>query len=207
MSNPTLPDDVFLTLVEVCDRHPGPVQEDRLFGDILNEVAWRHRDQGFGLSRKAAGRHVESPVGPIAEDVLQRRDGHHWDVLGGAAVGQPLRPGRSQSIGVMTDPNRPWVAPVEPAGHVPPDREKRDETDVPGKPRPTEVDLSGVMAAFALVTAALAQLEARVDRVTVDVAGKASSRELHELVQSEVMPHLDDVKRIVLGLPRDPRFL
>ncbi len=205
MSNPALPDDVFRTLVEVCERHPGLVQDDRLLGDILNEVAWRHRDQGFGLSRKAGGRHVDSPVGPIAEDVLQRTDGHHWDVLGGAGVGQPLRPGGGQSIGVMTDPNRPWVAPVKP------DRLDDDGRDVEprleARQRAPEVDLSGVMAAFAQVTAALAQLEARVDRVTLDVAGKATSRELHDLMQGEVMPHLDDVKRIVLGLPRDPRFL
>lgn len=170
MSNPTLPDDVYETLVEVCNRHPGPVQDDRLFGEILNEVAWRHRFAGFGLSRKTGGRHVPSPVGDIAEDVLQRRsDGHHWDVLGGAAVSQPLRPTRGQSIGVMRDPNRPWVAPVEPAGSSVPDTPVPPvkPTAPPVNPLPPDADLVDAG------TKLQAYYQQKLGRADVDILGWA----------------------------------
>ncbi len=152
--NPYLPDNVYATLVAVCNRHPGPVQDSRLLGDILNEVAWTHRAEGFGLSRKDSGTHVDSPVGPIAEDVLQRNtDNHHWDVLQSAGVGYPLQPTQGPSIGVMTDPNRPWVAPVQPATAPPVQPPTQPPVTPPTQPPPSagwalppDADLTDVTA-------------------------------------------------------------
>jgi hypothetical protein len=118
-AKPRLPEAIHRTLVDEVARYPWPVvQSDEHLGELLNWVAWQHRGSGVGLSRKTGGRHVESPVGPIAEDILQFQDGHHYDVLGAAKEGNPLLPGSCcpESIGVINVNARPWVAPVE---HIP----------------------------------------------------------------------------------------
>lgn len=167
-AKPRLPEPVYDTLVAECARYPWPVvQSDEHLGELLNWVAWQHRDSGVGLSRKSGGRHVESPVGPIAEDILQYRDGHHYDVLGSAAVGNPLDPGRCcpESIGVINLRDRPWVAPVE---HVP--SWLRGSTPPPGggstpppvtTPPPAPVDLAPLVAAIDRLTARVAAIESR----------------------------------------------
>jgi hypothetical protein len=109
-----LPDKVYKTLVDVCNAYPWDVvQDDFHIGEILNAVAWAHRADGWGLSYKASGKHIDSPVGPIAEDILQLPTGDHFDVLGGIDVGQPLRPGQASSIGIINLKARPWVKPVD----------------------------------------------------------------------------------------------
>lgn len=117
-----IPPSVVETLRRVCEKYPWPVvQEGRHLGEILNLVAWLHREHKdesgkilmFGLSRKTGGQLVDSPVGTIAEDILQLPDGHHWDVLGGAREGKPLLPGGGESIGIIDLRARPWVEPVE----------------------------------------------------------------------------------------------
>lgn len=111
----SLPSEVVQALNEECSKYRGPVNDDAVFGDVLNAVAWRTRHLGIGLSRKTGGRHIDSPVGPVAEDILQDcNTGHHWDVFAAAAVGNPLVCGAGPSIGIMRDPNRPCVPPVEP---------------------------------------------------------------------------------------------
>jgi hypothetical protein len=129
-----LPEHVYQTLVAVCNGYPWPtVQKDEHLGEILNAVAWVHRDEGWGLSRKTGGRHVDSPVGPIAEDILQLPDGNHFDVLGGAAVGNPLRPNQGESIGIINLRDRPWVAPV---AHTVSWRQLDEPDDPPPPPDP-----------------------------------------------------------------------
>jgi hypothetical protein len=117
--NPILPDEVYRVLLEECAKHPGPAKHDT-FGIVLNATAWRTRHLGMGLSRKTGGQRVDSPVGEIAEDIICHTSGHHWDVLGSAAVGNTLNPGQGPSIGVINLGARPWVAPVEPTGVVAP---------------------------------------------------------------------------------------
>lgn len=190
-----LPENVYQTLVSICDAYPWPVvQRERDLGDILNRVAWLHRSDGWGLSRKVAGQHVDSPVGPIAEDILQLKNGHHFDVLGGAGVGQPLRPGRPNSIGIIDLNARPWVAPVDhvPAwlvdGPAPPPAPDPDpEPDIPVacdcQCNVTEQDVAGLTEAVFKLAAdiqAMRQEQARAGR-------------LEELVQ-ELVRHLDDTK-------------
>jgi hypothetical protein len=113
--NPILPDEVYRVLNEECAKHPGPAKHDT-FGIVLNATAWRTRHLGMGLSRKTGGQRVDSPVGEIAEDIICHTSGHHWDVLGSAAVGNALYPGQGPSIGIIDLRARPWVAPVEPTG-------------------------------------------------------------------------------------------
>lgn len=163
-AQPRLPDEVLRVLQEECDARPGPMPDDRAFGDLLNAVAWRTRHLGMGLSRKAGGHHVDSPVGPIAEDVIcDRATGHHWDVIAAAGVGRPLSCGGGPSIGVMPDPNRPCVPPVEPAGAAPSPGPSPTPAPTPA-PTPTpvpSVDLTPVLDALARIEARLSALESR----------------------------------------------
>jgi hypothetical protein len=134
-----LPDKVYKTLVEVCEAYPWDrVQQGFHIGEILNAVAYAHRADGWGLSRKTGGKRVDSPVGEIAEDILQLPDGNHFDVLGGIDVGQPLRPGRASSIGIINLNSRPWVKPVDhPISWLvtkPEEPEEPKEPEVPNTP-------------------------------------------------------------------------
>jgi hypothetical protein len=135
-----LPDKVYKTLVDVCNAYPWDVvQDDFHIGEILNAVAWAHRDDGWGLSYKASGKHIDSPVGPIAEDILQLPTGDHFDVLGGIDVGQPLRPGQASSIGIINLRDRPCVEPVDhPISwliHKPEEPTKPEEPQKPEEPK------------------------------------------------------------------------
>jgi hypothetical protein len=81
---------------------------------MLNEIAWTHRSEGWGLSRKGSGEKCPSPAGDVACDVLHHRPSNHIvDVF--VAAGQQATP-TWNVLGVMTDASRPWVAPVAPGG-------------------------------------------------------------------------------------------
>lgn len=109
-----LPEKVYDTLVWICLEYPwDTVQDDFHLGEILNFVAYQHRADGWGLSRKTGGQLVDSPVGSIAEDILQLPDGNHFDVLIGARHGNPLDPSQATSIGIINLRDRPWVEPVD----------------------------------------------------------------------------------------------
>lgn len=161
----SLPDHVYRTLVEVCAEYPWPVvQSDEHLGEILNEVAYRHRDEGWGLSRKTGGQRVGSPVGEIAEDILQLPSGFHYDVLTAAKVGNPLQPNQGSNIGVIDLRNRPWVPPVAhrlswKTGVTPgPDPVKPPPVVTPP---PSTVDLAPVLAALAKLQADVDELKNR----------------------------------------------
>ena len=199
--NPVLPQDVYDVLVEECAKYPGPVRDESVFGKVLNATAWRTRHLGMGLSEKRGGHCVSSPTGgTIAEDIICRRDGHHWDVLGAAGMGNPLNPGRGPSIGIIDLRARPWVAPVQPAGAV-------DPTPKPNpQPPPPSTDLSAVKAQLATVIAQ----QQLILRVLTEVATRAAveglSSDLHRIVGDELLPHIDDVKRLIVGAERQERF-
>lgn len=201
-----LPAHVFDTLVEVCEAYPyRTVQDAYHLGEILNAVAYRHRDEGWGLSRKTGGTRVPSPVGEIAEDILQLPNGHHFDVLGSAKVGNPLLPGRPDSIGIIDLAARPWVAPVL---HVPSWMQREPPTQAP---TPTPTPAPTVCACAADLSVLRAQMQTALDRLDVilhrEAADAGQQRGVYDLIASEVIPHIDDVKRLVAGVPRDPRFL
>jgi len=120
---PSLPGNVCKTLTDDFDavkkRNGGSVPDSEL-GALLNRVAWTHRGESFGLSRKTGGHNVESPVGRIASDILHRQsDNLIWDVI--VDAGAPsARVNCGGALGPMGDPNRPWVAPVDAGGPPPP---------------------------------------------------------------------------------------
>jgi hypothetical protein len=125
-----LPADVCTTLRQV--RGSAPITSNAEIGAILNRVAWTHRADGIGLSRKTGGNHCESPAGPIACDILQLRDGTAWDVLSAAGPGEPTSPTCGGSIGTLIDPARPFVAAVDPG-----DTPDTPDTDRPAPPAPS----------------------------------------------------------------------
>lgn len=90
------------------DKYGRPMTDDER-GRLLNTVAWNNRVAGWGLSYKDFGRFINSPAGPIAEDIL-----HHQptniivDVLQSSEIPQ------WSVLGRQTDYRRPWVAPVQP---------------------------------------------------------------------------------------------
>ena len=81
-------------------------------GKLLNSVAWKNRDSGWGLSSKNFGNFCPSPAGSIACDVLYYKPTNIIvDVL--IAAGEASTPTWSV-LGPNTQSNRPWVAPVQP---------------------------------------------------------------------------------------------
>lgn len=152
-----LPDDVFATLKAERARF-GAVPTDTELGILLNRVAWAHRLAGFGLSRKFGGVTVPFPGGgTICHDVLQLEDGTAWDVL--LAAGAASTPVQGDSF-LITDPARPWEAPVNPGGGEGPPPEP------PGEPAPPSIpDL----------TETLTRLAARVDLLEEQVDALASA--------------------------------
>lgn len=87
---------------------------------ICNEVAWVHRSEGYGVSKKESGtRGTRYDGQQCCHDVIMLRDGRYWDVLEAAGgVSRPIW--QDQPNGVITDPARGWVAPIAPQGQVEP---------------------------------------------------------------------------------------
>ena len=86
--------------------------------DIINAVAWKNRESGWGLSRKDGGSHCSFPSGNIACDILHHKPTNTLvDVLGsGPDPEHPNTAGIAQ-WGVEGPPltaDRVWVAPVQP---------------------------------------------------------------------------------------------
>lgn len=83
-------------------------------GAILNAVAWKNRDKGWGLSAKPGGHHVMSPQGVwVASDILHHKPtGLLYDVIGDAGVTSKPQWGIAGQYKPGSD--RPWVAPIAP---------------------------------------------------------------------------------------------
>ncbi len=117
VANPQLPSDVCAAVIRERQKY-GAIPTRPELAQILNDAAWSI-DQGadWGVSRKDQGFNVSSPdrpgLGNIASDILHRKsDNMIWDVL--TAAGEAATPNCGEALGEMTDPNRPWVAPVQP---------------------------------------------------------------------------------------------
>lgn len=125
-------------------------------GAILNEVAWRHRADGWGVNAKPNGFNVPQPLTgiAIASDILHHQPTNKiYDVL--ISAGERAEPAW-QEQGVMNDPTRPWVAPM-PVGDV----------DPPPVPPPTETckftpcDVTVILDALADIHERLVAIESR----------------------------------------------
>lgn len=91
---------------------PGPTETE--LGQLLNAAAWKNRAAGWGLSRKDFGEYCPSPAGPIACDILHHQPTNTlYDVLVAAGAGGASTP-QWVLVPYHNNPNRPWVAPVQP---------------------------------------------------------------------------------------------
>ena len=70
------------TLTTLRKTFPTPMSNAQL-GELLNAVAWQHRQEGFGLLAKPNGAHCQQPLTgkSIARDILASKGGSHFDVL------------------------------------------------------------------------------------------------------------------------------
>ena len=106
--------DSLLATVRIVRTKFGPVMTDTECGLLCNEVAWRHREAGWGLSRKPSGKNTVLPNGePIAHDILHHRPTNTlFDIL--QAAGAESAP-QWADVGPPQSSDRTWVAPLDPA--------------------------------------------------------------------------------------------
>lgn len=148
--------------------------------DICNAVAWAHRADGWGLSRKPGGNHgVLSNGTPVAVDILFHQPSRTvWDVL----IGDDRHAG-FLAVTTYDFAGRPWVAPVQPAGGPGPDL-----PPPPPPPPPTpSTDLSALRADVAGLRAEVKSLSGAVSALTTlltQVAGPQYA-ELVKLLTAE----------------------
>ena len=152
-AEPELPAAVCAMLREEAAKI-APVTSAEQRGTLLNRVAWRFRQDGFGLSRKSSGNRCPSMVGEIACDILHRRtDNKLFDVLTDADPGSTSSVACGRSIGGPPSTSRPWVAPADPGDTPPP-------PPPPPPPDDLEARVKALEAAIAALTARVAALEA-----------------------------------------------
>jgi hypothetical protein len=115
---------------------------------LLNAVAWKNRDGGWGLGRKTSGNRGRRSDGvECTVDGLVHRDTMTFvDALRDAG-------GKSEPAWqIAPNPsNRPWVAPIDPDG--------RDDV---GPPPPPPVDLGELRTAIQTLTSRMDALETRL---------------------------------------------
>ena len=106
--------NIFSTVQSVRAEY-GAQPSDEELGEMLNTMAWINRAGGWGLSTKSGGTRCPSPQGvDIACDILYHRPTNVIvDVLVGA--GEQSDPAW-QVLGVNTQADRPWLAPMQPSG-------------------------------------------------------------------------------------------
>jgi hypothetical protein len=125
------PASLLPTVQAVRLKYPNPTQAD--LGAMLNEIAWIHRADGWGLSRKPSGNHTTQPrTGErIAVDIQHHKyTGTIWDVF--ADAGGTTTPMWGEA-NPHNDPARIWIAPVEPLS-TGADGDPGDENDTPTPP-------------------------------------------------------------------------
>lgn len=109
------------TLARVRAKY-GPTPTTNECGAIVNETAWIHRNdpEKWGVSGKSFGNHAVLYEGTqIAADIIQNGvTKEAYDVLIAAGDGGSATP-TWNSVGVITDPARPWLAPIVPEGNPP----------------------------------------------------------------------------------------
>ena len=115
---------------------------------LLNAVAWKNRDGGWGLGRKISGNRGRRSDGVecTVDGLVHRTTMTFVDALRDAG-------GKSEpSWQVAPNPsNRPWVAPIDP-----------DRRDQGLPPPPPPVDLSELRTAIQALTSQITALETRI---------------------------------------------
>lgn len=107
------PTSLLPTVKEVRAKYGTPLQNEEM-GMLLNEVAWIHREDGWGCAEKPTGKHTNQPTTGIrmSRDLLYHKPTEKlFDVL--ADVEGEARPVWNE---VENDGKLPWLAPVIPEG-------------------------------------------------------------------------------------------
>lgn len=153
------------TLAQVRAKYGASPTTDEC-GAICNETAWRHRNdpEHWGVSGKTFGNHATLYDGTaIAADIIQNGvTKEAYDCLIAAGDGGPATP-TWNPVGVITDPNRPWLPPIVPQGQPP------DPPDPPDPPTGCPCK-----AEFAALAAQVAALSDQVGALTGLVATTAA---------------------------------
>lgn len=114
-----MPDSLLADLQAERAKYPERLEFSTDAADILNAVAWKHRSDGWGLSAKPSGNAVHSIAHsqPVAYDILHHKPTDTlWDVATGEW--ENFIPQWSQAEH-HHNPERPWLAPVQPLSDVP----------------------------------------------------------------------------------------
>ena len=124
------PASLFADLQAERAKYPATLTRDQP-GKILNAVAWKHREAGWGLSVKPNGNNVPSPQGPlVAYDILHNRlNDTLYDVA--TAEWPTMRITWSQTTH-HNQPDRPWLAPIQPTGEEPQPEPEPEPDPQPG---------------------------------------------------------------------------
>jgi hypothetical protein len=147
----------------------GATMNDDECAELVNAVAWKHRDDGWGLSGKTFGTHGTLHDGTqIAHDILHHRPSNRiWDVLTSAgAASTPIR-----SFGPGGPPpgsNRPWVAPVPPRGTSTQPGNGGTVTPPPPPDGAVVAKLNELIAQVAALNGTVESLRAQVSHLTTE---------------------------------------
>lgn len=142
-----------LATIEEVRKKFGATMNDDECALLCNEVAWRHRATGWGVSGKTSGTRGHLPNGTeIALDILHHQPTNQLvDILVGSGVqSSPTW----NPVGPPQSADRTWVAPVDPASF--------NRTPIPTPPPPVSppsVEMSAVMAELQRMSADLARLK------------------------------------------------
>jgi hypothetical protein len=157
-----LPDNVYATLVSLRPKYPTPLGDQG--AALLNEVAWAHRAEGYGLESKDGGNTCPQPqTGKRCGCDILRTQTLGWDVLADAeGEGRPV-----QADSGVADPAR-FVAPVNPGTAPEPEPKPQPQPEEPGAPGPTELG-KRVTALEAKVAALTIRLDTQQGEVEYEV--------------------------------------
>ena len=105
--------DSLLDTITRVRRQYGPTMTDDQCGMLCLEVAWLHRNEGWGLSVKPSGKNVQLPDGTlVAHDILHHKPTNTlYDIL--RAAGAESEPQWS-NVGPPQSTDRTWKAPFNP---------------------------------------------------------------------------------------------
>ena len=197
---PEVPTVSLLSTIQAVRAEYGATMNDDQCAELCNKVAWLHRNdpQQWGLSYKDSGTHGVLKNGtPVAHDIIMSgvtKEG--FDVLVSAGAQSTPTWG---SVGLITNPARFWVAPVDPGtGTVP------SPNPVP-TPTPTPVNCKFVAGKD--YSGELAALKTQVDQLAVLIQGivdavKAVEKRNEELTLN-VLGAVDQARKDIASVQSD----
>lgn len=168
---PTMPDSLLADLQAERAKYPAKLEREEQAAEILNAVAWKHRGDGWGLSAKPNGNNVLSEQHDVlvAYDILHHKPTDTlWDVATGEWENMTIQ-WAHQPVH-HHDPDRPWLAPVQPVTETPAPEPLPEPPPLPTPGNSGETptlackcDMAAILAEFKEIKAALARIEKPVN--------------------------------------------